>query len=121
LRDRGVAGVFAAILPAPEMDDLRRVVGQLGDLFDQLLALLEGRGRFGMARLVTANAINESIVVEMIRNCRHAAADKLGAIEPGEGSAIVGSRDEIKTADRLLLDEQVGRLLVAAVARSARP
>ena len=39
----GIAGVLAAILPAPEMDDLRRIVSQLCDLVDELFALLKGR------------------------------------------------------------------------------
>ena len=65
------------------MDDLRRVVGQFRDLMDELLALLEGGRRLGVAGLVAANTVDKRVVVKMIRDRRHALAHQLGSVQPG--------------------------------------
>src|SRR6185312_7054453 len=107
------------ILPSPEMHDLRRVSRKLRELMNQLLTLLESRRRLGIARLVATDSIYERIIVKMIWNRRHAASHQPGPVEPCEWSGIIRGAEEIQTAMRLLLNQQIRRLFISTVARSA--
>src|SRR5580765_8140121 len=88
---------------------------------NQLLALLECRGRLGIAWLIAANAIDKCIVIEMIGNRWHPLPNELRGVQPRERGFIVRRAKKIKTTGRLLVNQQIGSLLVATVARTSWP
>ena len=92
-----VAGIFAAILPAPQVNDLGRIVDESRYFADQILALLESRARFLKMRFVAMDAVNEPVVIVVSWNSRHAFTHGLGSIQPIDGPIPVDISNEIET------------------------
>src|SRR6266566_8435260 len=62
-RQGGIPGVFAAILPAPKVRDLRRAIGKRANILYHLLALLESCRRLFESGFIAANPAHEFPVV----------------------------------------------------------
>src|SRR5690348_14201173 len=115
----GIAGILSAILPAPEMRNLRRVAGQAGNLANELFAFRKrGRGLFEFG-FVAADAVDKFAVVIASGPVGHARADEAGGIEPVHGTFFSGREEEVDSAGRFLADQKIWRFLVATVGGSA--
>src|SRR5260370_19463305 len=116
-----VAGIFAAILPAPQVNNLGRIIDESRHFADQFLALLESRAGFLKMRFIAMDTENEPVVIVLSGNLRHAFTHQLASIQPVDGPIPVDISNEIKTARGFLPNQQIWSVAGSTIERSAIP